>query len=771
MRISTRFLHPFLFLLGMMAFSFAAQSQMPSNLKNIKVNQLSDQQIVQIWQQFQRSGVSEMEAMNILKQKGMSDVEATNLRLRIAQLQKSNPNASISKPLGKDSASSARDSIAVITPLLKKQSRIYGYDFFSNPQMSFEPNLKLATPKNYILGPDDELTTILTGLNEVSSTVKVSLEGQIQLPYAGLVKVNGLSIEEATARIRAKFQKVYPGLQSGKTMLTVNLSNIRSIKVSVIGEAMQPGSYQVSSLASVFNVLYQSGGPNENGSLRQIELIRNNKVIQQIDFYDFLQQGILSNNIRLEDQDIIRYPVYSKRAFIGGQVKRPAFYELKAQENLSNLLHFAGGFTDTAYQEMLKLYQITARGRMLRDIQKESFNSFTLNNADSIVADPIAPEIRNLVTITGSVFHGGPYELTEGLTLAQLIRKADGIKEEGLTGRGYIKRKKMGLERMLLSFEYEQIKSGKQADIALMREDSIVVLSADDLRNKLDLTIGGEVRMPGIFEYRKGIRLADLIILSGGFTNEAANHRIEISRLEKNKADTLANKLIKLITLDLDSALQNESSQFLLEPLDYIHIPRLINYRNLGYVNIRGEILFPGDYMLSRRDETAPEMIQRAGGGTPIAALQNAQLYHNGVRVEVDLLSSGDKKSNIEWLLLPGDSIYIPRQGTFVEVKGFVNTPQLLRYNSTRFKYYISAAGGVNEKGSLRRAYIQYPNGINRPVRKFLFFKNYPLVKEGSRIIVPEKGINETNRLSLAEVATVTTSLTALLGLIIALKK
>ena len=191
----------------------------------------------------------------------------------------------------------------------------------------------------------------------------------------------------------------------------------------------------------------------------------------------------------------------------------------------------------------------------------------------------------------------------------------------------------------------------------------------------------------------------------------------------------------------------------------------------MGYVNIRGEVLFPGDYMLSRRDETAPEMILRAGGRTPIASIQNAQLYRNGVRVEVDLLSGEDKKTNIEWLLLPGDSIYIPRQGTFIEVKGFVNTPQLLRFNSTRFKYYISAAGGVNEKGSLKRAYIQYPNGINRPIRKFLFFRNYPKVKEGSRIIVPEKGINELTKLSFAELATVTTSLTALLGLIIALKK
>jgi protein involved in polysaccharide export with SLBB domain len=408
---------------------------------------------------------------------------------------------------------------------------------------------------------------------------------------------------------------------------------------------------------------------------------------------------------------------------------------------------------------------------MIRDIKKEVLIGYTLLNADSIVVDVIAPEVRNIVHINGAVFHPGPYELNEGLTLAQLIGKTDGIKEEGLSGRGYIKRKQMGKERLMLSFEFEQIKAGKQADILLTREDSIVVLSADSLRNTLSVTIGGEVRVPGMFEYRRGIRLADLIIMSGGFTNEAANHRIEISRLEKNTADTLANKLIKLITIDVDSALQNGNSQFLLEPLDYIHIPRLVNYRNLGYVNIRGEILFPGDYMLSRRDETAPEMILRAGGGTPIAALQNAQLYRNGVRVEVDLLSSEDKKTNIEWLLLPGDSIYIPRQGTFIEVKGYVNTPQLLRFNSKRFKYYISAAGGVNEKGSLRRSYIQYPNGINRPVRKFLFFRNYPTVKEGSRIIVPEKGINETNKLSFAEIATVTTSLTALLGLIIALKK
>jgi protein involved in polysaccharide export with SLBB domain len=748
-----------------------AMAQMPSNLKNVKVNQLSDQQIVQIWQQFQQSGASEMDAMNILKQKGMSDVEANNLRLRITQMQTNNKGTNFSKGLVKDSLVSKRDSIAVITPLLKKQTRYFGFDFFNNPLLSFEPNLQLATPKNYILGKDDELQIILTGLNETSSKGRVSTEGSIQIPYAGLVQVNGLTIEEATARIKSKLLKVYPALSSGKTLLTVNLGNIRSIKVTVIGEAAQPGTFQVSSLASVYNALYLSGGPNENGSLRQIELIRNNKLVQTIDFYQFLLRGIMNNNVRLEDQDVIRFPVYTKRAFMGGEVKRPSYYELKADENLQTLLNFAGGFTDTAYQEMVKVYQVTSKGRMIRDLKKEVFNSYTLFNADSVMVDVVMPEIRNAVTITGAVFHPGQFELNDGLTLGQLVKKADGIREEALTGRGYIKRKKTGKERVMLSFDLDQINAGKQADIPLFREDSVIVLSADDLRNKLKLTIGGEVRMAGDFEYRRGIRLADLIILAGGFTNQAATHRVEISRLDKNTADTLANRLMNLMTVDLDSALQNANSQILLEPLDYINIPRLVNYRNLGYVNIRGEVLFPGDYVLSRRDETAPELIKRSGGGTPIAALQNAQLYRNGVRVEMNLLSDQANKTNIEWLLLPGDSIFIPRQGTFVEVKGFVNTPQLLSFNSTRFKYYISAAGGVNEKGSLKRSYIQYPNGINRPVKRFLFFRNYPKVKEGSRIIVPEKSDADRSKVSLAEMATITTSLTALLGLIIALKK
>lgn len=752
-------------------FAQLAIAQMPSNLKNVKVNQLSDQQIVQIWEQFQKSGVSEMEAMEILKQKGMSDAEATNLRLRVAQMQTVNKGTKFSKPLGRDSLTNTRDSIAINTPLLKKSTRYFGFDFFSNPLLSFEPNLQLATPKNYVLGTNDELSIILTGLNEASNSGKVSTEGSIQIPYAGLVQVTGLTIEEATARIKSKLQKVYPGIASGRTQLTVSLSNIRSIKVTVIGEAAQPGTFQVSSLASIYNALYLSGGPNENGSLRQIELIRNNKLVQTIDFYQFLLRGIMNNNVRLEDQDVIRFPVYSKRAFIGGEVKRPSYYELKSDESLASLLNFAGGFTDTAYQEMMKIYQVTSKGRMIRDIKKEVFNSYTLFNADSVVVDVIMQELRNAVTISGAVFHPGQFELNEGLTLGQLVRKADGLREEALSGRGYIKRKKTGRERMMLSFDMEQIMSGKQADIPLIREDSVIVLSADELRNKLKLTIGGEVRMSGDFEYRKGIRLADLIIMAGGFTNQAATHRVEISRLEKNTADTLANSLMNLMTVEIDSALSNANSQLLLEPLDYVHIPRLVNYRNLGYVNIRGEILFPGDYVLSRRDETAPELIKRAGGGTPIAALQNAQLYRNGVRVEMNLLSDQANKSNIEWLLLPGDSIFIPRQGTFVEVKGFVNTPQLLRFNSTRFKYYISAAGGVNDKGSLRRSYIQYPNGINRPVRKFLFFRNYPTVKEGSRIIVPEKSDNERSKLSIAEVATITTSLTAILGLIIALRK
>lgn len=736
-----------------------------SGMSATKVSQLSDQQIMQLWQQAQRGGISESDAMKMLVKKGLDPSEVNGFKRRLVQMQGTNKSRFSTQSIIKDTADFMRDSSWVFeVPQLKKRSPYYGFDFFSNPDVSFEPNMNMPTPANYILGPKDELILTITGLNEASTNLEITRDGSVELPYSGFVVLSGLTIEQAKERIKTRLTRAYPGLATGRTQLNLSLANARSIRVSIIGEAERPGGYTVSGFTNFFNVLYLSGGPSQNGSLRNIELIRNNTVVERIDFYTFLQKGMLSKNLRLEDQDVIRFPVYQKRVSLNGEVKRPAIYELLEKETLAELIAYGGGLGDTAYRAAAKVFQIGNNERKIRDVVENDFSYFIPRNADSVHFEKVSPRFTNRIVISGAVKRPGNYELTEGLTLSQLIKRADGLRDDAFANRGYIKRVQPNADRDLVSFNVKNVLENTQSDLFLVREDSVLILAKDSLQDIAMITVAGNVREPGTFWYRKGMSLEDAVAMAGGFTIDAANHKVEISRLEMNRADTLANKLIDIITVDVDSSLQNSNSRTLLQPLDYVFVPRLLNYRTLGSVRVRGEVLYAGDYALEKRDETIIEVIRRAGGLSPYASISDVQVYRNNLRVGTDLYD-GNKPAD-RFLLLPGDSIFIPRNEPFVEVKGAVFNPQILRYESSSFKSYISDAGGVTDKGNMRRAYIQYSNGISKQINHFLFFRNYPKVTPGSKIIIPEKTDTQRRGLSIVEISALTGSFTALISLI-----
>lgn len=750
--------------------NLSAQQSGTSGLSAAKVGQMSDQQIMQLWQQAQKAGMSESDAMSMLVKRGLSPTEVNGFKKRLIQLQSSNKSKFGTESIIKDTAGFLRDSTWILeVPQVKKRSNNYGFDFFSDPSISFEPNMQIATPKNYILGAGDELNITLTGLNETTINDQITRDGTLQIPYAGIINLSGLTIEQATQRIRSKLKTAYPALSSGRTNLYVTLGNVRSIRISIIGEAERPGNYVVSSLASFFNVLYLSGGPSFNGSLRKIELIRNNKLIETVDFYTFLQKGVLSKDLKLEDQDVIRFPVYDKRVYLSGEVKRPAVYELQDKETLADLIRYGGGLGDTAYKESAKVVQIGNKEMVVRDVLASDFNYFIPHNADSVYFEKVLSRFANRVVLTGAVYRPGNYELTGGLTLSNLIKQADGIREDAFVSRGYIKRKKADSERELISFDVKGIITGTQTDISLLREDSIFIAAKDSLQDIPVITVAGSVRSPGSLQFRTGMALEDAIILAGGFTNDAANHKIEISRIQKNRADTLANKIIEVITVEVDSSLKDQNSKTYLQPLDYVFVPRLLNYHSLGNIFISGEVLYAGDYTLERRDETVQELIKRAGGITPYASMSDVQVFRKGLRVGTNLLSD-DNKLKEKFLLQPSDTIFIPRTTPFVEIKGAVFNPQILSYESNNFLNYISAAGGTTDKGNLKKAYIQYSNGINKKIRHFLFFRHYPKVFAGSKIIVPEKTGTEKRGLSIVEISALTTVLTALVSLASILK-
>lgn len=765
-----KFLLLLLFAFAINISRVSAQNISLENIQNFKVDQLSDEQVLQLYQKIQANGYSEDSAYQLMQQKGLPSIEIEKLKKRIA-LVKSGGKTSLSfdtkgKP---DSISYSRQDVStpqnIFNPI---QSKIFGLSFFSNSLLSFQPNIRIATPQGYIIGPEDELIILLTGLNETSVKTRVTPEGRIQIPYVGLVAVNGLSIEQAKSQIKTRMQRVYPALASGQTELSITLGNIRSIRVTILGEVKQPGSYTISSLSTIFNALYQSGGPQDNGSLRKIELIRNNKLVKVIDFYPFLQKGLLIDNIRLQDQDVIRIPVYQKRVMMSGEIKKPGIYELLPTETLSDLIAYSGGFSDDAYQMSTKIFQKGNIELNVKDVPQSVYGNYVPNNADSVVFGQILNRYSNRVTISGAVFRPGVFELKEGLTLLKLINEASGLRDDALLSRGYINRIKPDLTKQTVSFDLNKVKAGFESDILLQREDEVVIFSSFEMSNASLVSITGNVKMPGNFTYREGMILEDLIAMSGGFEYNAAFNRIEISRIIKNTADSVANQLVQTFTVQLDSNLKSTGNSVVLQPMDKITVPQLVNYQVLGNISIGGEVLFPGVYALQRRDETALELLKRAGGISPSGSLINAQVYRNGLRVDADLAGS-EKDSKL--ILLPQDSVFIPKENPFVEVIGGVNTPQLFRFKSKSFKYYINAAGGERQGVKIKNAYIAYANGINSPIRNFLFFRNYPSVSAGSQIIVPNPDLQVKVKLGVGEISAAATILTALVSLIAVLSR
>ncbi|MDB4926284.1 MAG: hypothetical protein JWR23_2340 [Mucilaginibacter sp.] len=772
----------FLFSLNFSNPALAQQTPISlDKLKSMKVNQLTDEQITMYWQQLQNKGMSEKDIYAAALQGGMPPDEIQNLKDRVTLLglnsKTNNKSSSISTKKKIDFSRNKDDSVTMpsvvkndVPPPPPQKLQVYGANFFNRSNMKPEPNFSVATPKSYVLGPGDELIILLTGLNESTEQGSViSPEGKLLIPHAGTVYLNGFTIEQATAIIKNKMVKSYPALKTGQTQLAINLGNTRRINIIIKGEVNTPQPIIISSLASLSNVLYYSGGPNQNGSLRNIQIIRNNKLYKTVDFYDFLLNSV-NVDIRLEDQDVINFPVYKKRAGISGEIKRPAIYELKEGETLNDLIKYAGGFTDIAYKGIAKIDQINDLQHEVKDVPANMFSNYIPHNGDMMTIGAVTNRYTNRIVLEGAVYRPDIYELTAGLTLAQLLKNAQGLKPEAYMDKGIISRTMPDLEKVSISFVPGDIVNGKN-DIPLLREDSIMIFNRDVFTSNQKIIIEGFVRKPNVFIYRKGIKLADVIAMAGGFKDEAADHHVIVSRTIKNSSDSVANQLVNDIIVDMSNK-ADPNIDMELQPMDFINVPRLVNYRGLGNVQIKGEVLFPGDYPVQRRDETALDFLKRAGGVTPYGSLENAQVYRKGIRVNLDLASTtGNPTANKNMILLPGDSVYVPRVISYVEVAGAVNNPQYISYKGSRFKYYINAAAGTTENARLKGAYIKYPDGLNQPVRHFLFFRNYPKVKPGSKIIVPEKTPDSKFKISLGDISGIAAALTAIVSIIAILHK
>ncbi|MDY0907200.1 SLBB domain-containing protein [Pedobacter sp. CFBP9032] len=820
------------------AFILSQPLYAQTNYADVKVDELSDAKIRELMQRAESIGYNDAQLEQLALAQGMPQTEIEKLRVRVEKIRQQDGtentganDPTLSKPFTDinrtrvntsqtkiDSLkriNSALSSKALANTIVPNKIKIFGEELFGMSTQTFEPNLRMATPKSYVIGPDDELLIDITGDNEVSYKSKVSPDGTIRVQYVGLISVGGLTIEQATSKIKASLSGTYPALRSGRTSVSVTLGNIKSITITVVGEAVKPGSYTVSSLSSLFNVLSTSGGPNSNGTYRNIQVIRNNKVIYTVDIYDFLLNGIQKGNIRLQDQDVINIPVYQTRIELSGEVKRPAFFEIKDGETLADALRFAGGFANDAYSAQIKVLQNTNRERKITDVPESEFGTYKPKNGDKYVVDRILDRFANRVEIEGAVFRPGQYELDNQLTLKSLIEKADGVKEDAFLNRGYISRLNADNSLALVSFDLGKILAGTEPDIKLQREDKVSIKSIFDLREEFRVTIQGEVRQPGTFVYADGMNLESLIQMSGGFKEGATPNRIEISRRIKNSdAMSASAQTAEVFTVNVDADLKLQDQGFMLKPFDIVSIRTSESYHVQRQIKIEGEVLYPGVYTITKKDERISDIIKRAGGLSPLAYVEGASLRRSGKGdLRMDSLEARreerEKLLNLQRLKQSGardttsldkdleilrsdlvgidlkkimnkplsrydliveneDVIRVPKELQTVRVTGEVLKPNSIVYTKGKsFTGYISGSGGFSYNAYKKGAFIVYSNGSVAANRKFLFFNNFPQVKPGSEIFVPKRA--EREKLNAATFIGVSTGIASLAAIIVSL--
>jgi protein involved in polysaccharide export with SLBB domain len=786
-----------------------------TNYSDVKVDELTDAQIRQLIQRAESVGYNDAQLEQMAAAQGMNAAEISKLRTRVEKIRKEGTNTSGSvEPKTTARPAETVTSRTYTNPNSKSDStylndkretelkdafgnlipKIFGAELFKNSKITFEPNLRMATPKSYVIGPDDELLIDLSGDNEANYTLKVSPDGIIRLQYVGNISVGGLTIEQAISKIRSSLSGTYPGLRNGRTSVAVNLGNIRSIKITMVGEVDKPGSYTLSSLSTVFNALNASGGPSKNGSFRKIQVIRNNRVVSTIDIYDFLLNGIQSNNIRLQDQDVINIPVYQSRVEVAGEVKRPALFEVLSTESLADVIRFAGSFTNKAYTAKIKVLQNTNKERKIVDVNAEQFDTYGPLNGDKYIVETILNRFANRVEIEGAVFRPGQFELQNGLTLKKLIENAEGLTEDAFLNRGYINRLNADNSMSLISFDVASVLSGTGDDIVLQREDKVTISSIFDLRDEYNVSIQGEVREPGTFDYAENMNLEDVIQMAGGFKEGATPNRIEVSRRIKNSDATSVSAITaEVFTVNVDQNLKVNAASFVLKPFDVISIRSAEGYEVQKLVKIEGEVLYPGFYTMTKKNETISDLIKRAGGLTALAYSEGASLKRPGaektnpndknaindqeeedkkflslkraqesgvkdtIKTEVeqkliqsDLVGIDLKRillkpySAVDLIVEDGDIIRVPKQLQTVKVTGEVLNPNSIVYMPNKsFKQYLNGAGGFTANALKNGAYVKYANGSVEAARKFLFFNNYPKVKPGAEILVPKRAERE----------------------------
>ncbi|TAG29169.1 MAG: hypothetical protein EAZ35_11490 [Sphingobacteriia bacterium] len=763
-------------------FAQISMAQLPDikAMSTINIDAMSDAQLEEYLQKSQLSGLSPEELEVKGRERGLTDSQISQLKQRVAQLPSSKKTGAISA-----SEYQSRKSVSNSLPTAKAASAglpIFGAEFFTNTNLTFEPNMRLATPGNYVLGVDDELIIDVYGFSEKTTKVKLNTEGQIRLPNIGPVSLAGLTIDDAKLKLKQVMQKIYPGLATGKTMLQLGLGQIRTIRVIMIGEIKSPGTYSVSSLATIANALYLSGGPSANGSFRKINLIRQGKKLVQFDLYDFLLNGDLRNNILLKEDDIIKVEPIQIRVSIAGAVKKPAIYECLTGDCLRDIIYgYAGGFTDQANKQKISIERIGDTSRTMVDVTLDQIDLQKVKSSDYITVGTILDKYDNRVKIGGAVYFPGSYSLEKNTALVSLLKNAR-LKENAFVNRALLYRVNEMGETTVKAVNIRELLAGKE-NIALRNNDSLQVFTKSQLEQASTVTITGEVNSPGIFPYSQGILLEDIILLGGGLTDRASLKEVELLRRirrDTSMADTSVYNSIFKFNLSDSLVLKTTSLAIALEPYDIVNVKNLPRNKGVGSVTIKGEVLFPGTYQLNTKNDRVSDLVRRAGGVLTSGSIASAVFLRNVFPYSIDatildikkqlvakqvqdsisekkLIGTIDSSKQLlafnlssalanpysaqDILLEEGDLIQVPKAPTTVQVFGAVSIEKKIVYQpGMGVRELIGESGGFTDAANKNALYILYPNGRVSTTKKFLFFpRAYPRLLAGAEVYVPER--------------------------------
>lgn len=696
------------------------------------------------------------------------------------------------------------DSIALLDQILEKQknsrSRIFGHDLFNNESLSFEPNMNIATPKDYLLGPGDAVNIDIYGASQESFSLTITPDGDVTIPGFGPVQLSGLTVTQANSRLSSEL-----GARYSSSQIKLTVGQTRTIMVNVAGEVNAPGTYTLSAFSTVFNALYMAGGITDIGTLRNIKVYRNNRLISTVDVYDFIINGQAKGNVKLTDNDMIIVESYDCLVNVSGKVKRPMYYEMKKDETMSALLKYCGGFTGDAYKKSVRVIRKAGAMHSIHTINEFDFANFHVDDGDSVLVDSVIARYSNMVEIKGAVFYPGMYQIGGELTTVRsLIEAASGIKEEAFSGHAVMHRMKPDRTLEVLGVDVEGIMSGRLADVPLRNEDVLYIPSRTDAMALQTLTIHGEVQFPGIYRYAENETIEDFIMQAGGPTEAASLVKVDVSRrfidpYATETKDTLAQTFSFQIK---DGFVIDGTPGFTLQPYDEVYVRRSPGYSVQQNVTLEGEVLFAGTYTLTKKNQRLSEIIKEAGGLSKTAYANGARLirqrtaeelarqeallqaarrssgkdsidvskidvgptYPVGIELDKALEKPG---SDADIVLRKGDHIIVPEYTGTVKINGEVMYPNTTSFmEGKNLKYYINQAGGFNDNAKKSQTYIIYMNGnVAKADRKH---KPQP----GCEIVVPTK--NRGNKLTTAEVlaiGTTTASISTMIATLVNLLK